>query len=274
MLQSRIQRPIPERLSHYTDLISLKSILSDQERKGICLRAFSNRHKNDDQEIRMGEYMLKRVKEVLPPSSTMLNQFGGYESSASISFMEGEVNEHMLEYGHYRLEFDLRGIGVGLLAGGLIDCEYVAERELEEYADEYCELISNKFSSIPTRQAKFGKVSPLVVANLRDFLMMENDIMTKVFGLKEQHWSEEKEWRKVFELKPKEAIRYNNGKPYINYYMDKTVLTGITVICSPETIDNAQKDVEEISSYISERNYNAIVRIEIFDKDRCNDDAG
>lgn len=275
MLQSRIQKQIPERLSHYTNLEALKSILSDQDGKGICFRAFSNRCKNDNQEIRMGEYMLKRVREVLPTSASLLNQFGGYEDSGSISFMEGEVNQHMLkEYGCYRLEFDLRGIGVGLLARGLIDCEYVAERELEEYADEYCELISNKFSSIPTRQAKFGKVSPLVVANLRDFLMMENDIMTKVFGLKEQHWSEEKEWRKVFELKPKEAIRYNNGKPYINYYMDKTVLTGITVICSPETIDNAQKDVEEISSYISERNYNAIVRIEIFDKDRCNDDAG
>ena len=39
MLQSRIQRPIPERLSHYTDLTALKSILSDQDGKGICFRA-------------------------------------------------------------------------------------------------------------------------------------------------------------------------------------------------------------------------------------------
>lgn len=274
MLQSRIQRPIPKRLSHYTNLEALKSILSDQEGKGICLRAFSNRHKNDDQEIRMGEYMLKRVLDVIPKGSTILNRFGGYESSSSISFMEGDVNEHMLEYGRYRLEFDLREIGVGLLAGGLIDCEYVAESELEDYADEYCEMISSKFNSIPALQEKYGKGGAHVFANLADFFMMENDIMTKVFGLKEQHWSEEKEWRKVFELKPKEAIRYNNGKPYINYYLDKTMLTGITVICSPETMDSAQKDVVDISSYISERNYNAIVRIEIFDKDRCNDDAG
>ena len=57
MLQSRIQRPIPKRLSHYTDLAALKSILSDQEGKGICFRAFSNKCKNDDQEIKMGEYM-------------------------------------------------------------------------------------------------------------------------------------------------------------------------------------------------------------------------
>lgn len=266
MLQSRIQRSIPERLSHYTNLEALKSILSDQEGKGICFRAFSNRHKNDDQEIRMGEYMLKRVLNVIPKGSTLLNRFGGYESSASISFMEGEINEHMLEYGYYRLEFDLRKIGVGLLAGGLIDCEYVAESELEVYADEYCEMINSKFNSIPALQEKYGNGFPLVFANLVDFFMMGNDIMTKVFGLKEQHWSEEKEWRKVFELKPKEAIRYNNGKPYINYYLDKTMLTGITVICSPGTMDAAQKDVEEISSYISERNYDALVRVEVFGK--------
>lgn len=133
MLQSRIQRPIPERLSHYTDLNGLKSILSDKEGKGICLWAFSNRCKNDDQEIRMGEYMLKRVREVLPTSSSMLNQFAGYEKSASFSFNEGGVNKHMLEYGHYRLEFDLREIGVGLFSRGLIDCEYVPESKLVEY---------------------------------------------------------------------------------------------------------------------------------------------
>ena len=159
MLQSRMQRPIPERLSHYTNLEALKSILSDQEGKGICLRAFSNRCKNDDQEIRMGEYMLKRVREVLPTNASLLNQFGGYENSASFSFNEGDVNEHMLEYGQFRLEFDLRDIGVGLLTDGIIDCEYVAESELEEYADEYCDLIANTFNSIPSLQKQYGKIS-------------------------------------------------------------------------------------------------------------------
>ena len=96
MLQSRIQRPIPKRLSHYTDLAALKSILSDQEGKGICFRAFSNKCKNDDQEIKMGEYMLNRVREVIPCAS-ILDRFSGYENSASIPFMEGDVNEHMLE---------------------------------------------------------------------------------------------------------------------------------------------------------------------------------
>ena len=266
MLQSRIQKQIPERLSHYTNLEALKSILSDQDGKGICLRAFSNRHKNDDQEIRMGEYMLKRIREVLPTSASLLNQFVGYEDSGSISFMEGEVNQHMLkEYGCYRLEFDLRDIGVGLLAGGLIDCEYVSESELEEFADEYCEMISHKFNSIPTSQEKYGKYSPLVFAHLGDFFMMENDIMTKVFGLKEQQWSEEREWRRVLPLNDKAKILYCNKKPYIEYYLDKKYLTGITVVCSPDTKGGAQKDADDISNYISERNYKATVRVEVLE---------
>ena len=50
---------MPERLSHYTNKEALKSILSDQEGKGICMRAFSNRCKNDEQEIRMGEVVTR-----------------------------------------------------------------------------------------------------------------------------------------------------------------------------------------------------------------------
>ena len=97
MLQSRMQRQIPERLSHYTSLESLKSILSDDDGNGICFWAFSNKCKNDDQEIRMGEYMLNRVKAALPSKSSLLYEFSGYENTASVSFMEGEVNQHMLE---------------------------------------------------------------------------------------------------------------------------------------------------------------------------------
>ena len=264
MLQSRIQKQIPERLSHYTNKEALKSILSDEGGNGICLWAFSNRLKNDDQEIKMGEYMLKRVREVLP-SASLLHQFGGYENTASFSFMDGEVNEHMLEYGHYRLEFDLSKLGIGLLTGGLVDCEYVAENELEEYADEYCDLISSTLNSIPRLQETYGKMSAPPVNNLIEFLMMEMDIMAKVICLKEQKWSEEKEWRKVFEMKPKESIHYYNGKPYMEFYLDKSTLTGITVFCSTDTLDKAKVEEKTITHYISERGYNANVRVEVFE---------
>lgn len=265
MLQSRIQRPIPERLSHYTDLIGLKSILSDKDGKGICLWAFSNRHKNDDQEIKMGEYMLKRVREVLPKNATMLNQFGGYENSASFSFMEGEINEYMFnKYEHYRLEFDLREIGIGLFSRGLIDCEYVPKSELEEFADEYCDMISSKFISIPALQEKYGKYSPHVFANLGDFFMMELDIMRKVFCLKEQQWSDEREWRLVFGLNDNANIHYHKGKPYVEYYLDKKYLTGITVFCTPDAIGKAENDADDIRGYIHDRGYKDNVKVEVF----------
>ena len=96
--------------------------------------------------------------------------------------------------------------------------------------------------------------------------MMENDIMTKVFGLKEQQWSEEREWRRVLPLNDKAKILYCNKKPYVEYYLDKKYLTGITVVCSLDTKGGAQKDADDISNYISERNYKATVRVEVYGK--------
>ena len=265
MLQSRIQKQIPERLSHYTNLEALKSILSDKDGKGICLWAFSNRHKNDDQEIRMGEYMLKRVREVLPTNASLLNQFGGYENSASFSFNEGDVNKQMLEYGYYRLEFDLREIGVGLLTDGLVDCEYVAECELDEYADEYCKMISRTFNSIPALQKKYGKISSPPINKLIGFIQMELDIIGKVFCIKEQKWREEMEWRKVLQLNDNSKIRYSNGKPYVEYYLDKKYLTGITVFFTSDALDKAEKEADDIRKYICDRGYKANVRVEKFE---------
>lgn len=263
MLKSRIQRQIPSRLSHYTDIDALKSILSDEDGKGICLRAFSNRCKNDDQEIKMGKYMLERVLKVLPLGVSLLNRFGGYEDTGSVSFMEGEVNEHMLKYGQYRLEFDLRKIGVGLLTNGLVDCEYVPQNQLVEYADEYCEMISCTFNDIPKLQKKYGKFSPQVTLNLSRFFMMKYDIMSKVVSVKEEKWSEEKEWRKVIQFKNKDEICYYDGKPYLKCYLDKQLLTGITVFCSKDYKDRAQKEADDIKRYILKRGYNAEVRVEI-----------
>lgn len=267
MMQSKMQRQIPERLCHYTGKEALKSILSDEEGKGICFWAFSNKVKNDDQEIRMGEYMLKRILDTPAfPKSSLLHEFGGYENTASVSFMEGDVNQHMLdEYGKYRLEFDLRNIGIGILSGGLIDCEYIPEAELKEYADEYCDMICKTYSSIPRLQQLYGKTSAPPINNLISFIMMEMDIMSKVLGLKEQKWSEEKEWRKVIELKDSVDILWNNGKPYTKYYLDKALLTGITVFCSTYTMGKAQKEVDDISRYVFERGYCAKVKVEVFD---------
>ena len=53
MLQSRIQKQIPERLSHYTNLEALKSILSDQDGKGIYV---------SDDDVR---YIVETIKDAI-----------------------------------------------------------------------------------------------------------------------------------------------------------------------------------------------------------------
>ena len=95
---------------------------------------------------------------------------------------------------------------------------------------------------------------------------MENDIMTKVLGLKEQQWSEEMEWRKVFTFKKDSEIHHYEGKPYIEYYLDKHFLTGITVFYKNGGLEEAQSYADDIKKYILERGYNAKVRIERFDR--------
>lgn len=266
MLIARKPKQIPERLCHYTSFEAMKSILANQDGKGICFWAFSNRYKNDEQEIRMGKYMLNRILNSDSfTTASLLHSFRGYDNSASVSFMEGEVNQHMLDvYGHVRLEFDLRGLGTGLLGGGLIECEYIPENELKEYADEYCYLICKTYNSIPSLQKKYGKVSTPPIEKLINFIMMENDIMTKVLGLKEMKWSEEKEWRKVIELKNGVEVLTHNGKPYTKYYLDKTFLTGVTLFCSNNNIDVARNEVNDITNYLSDKGYQVKVRLEVF----------
>ena len=96
--------------------------------------------------------------------------------------------------------------------------------------------------------------------------MMEQDIIAKVFCLKELKWRDEQEWRKVFELKPNDTnIHYLNGKPYVEYYLDKSFLTGITVFCTSDSLDKAREDAAEIYNYIFERGYKADVRVEIYE---------
>ena len=52
----------------------------------------------------------------------------------------------------------------------------------------------------------------------------------------------------------------------MNFYLDKNKLTGITVFCSKDNKEQAQKDANDIKKYVSDRGYNAKVRVEVFEK--------
>jgi len=95
--------------------------------------------------------------------------------------------------------------------------------------------------------------------------MMEMDIMAKVISLKELKWSQEKEWRKVLAFKEGAEVLEFNGKPYTKYFLEKKLLTGITVFCAPDALDKAYDDSNEIKEYISKRGYSAKVMVEVFE---------
>lgn len=265
MLQSKIQDPIPERLSHHTNLNACKSILSGPNAKGICFWVISNQCKNDNQEIKMGKYMHERIKEVAFKHS-LLRQFNGYESSASLSFMEGESTTGMIEkYGNIRLEFDLRKhVSLGALTGGFMNCEYVAEDEIVEYADEYCALLKHQQDSIPKLQEKYGVHSPFAFNAMADFLMMEADIMYKVFTIKEKKWSEEKEWRQVLQLREGDTdVKLTpDGRPYKEFFLPKEALTGVTILYQQEPF--RYMDVKhELEPFLKEKGYNVPLKTQL-----------
>lgn len=262
MLESQIQKPIPPRLSHHTKLNACRSILSDADGKGICFWVISNQYKNDDQEIKMGKYMHERIKEVALAHS-LLQQFGGYENSASLSFMEGESTPGMIQkYGNIRLEFDLRKyVTLGALTGGFMNCEYVDEAELEEYADDYCALLKNQQELIPRLQEQYGTHSSFAFNALGGFLMMEMDIMYKVFTIKEKKWSEEKEWRQVMQFNENDAdIMYTpDGRPYKEFFLPKEALTGVTILYQKEPFEFVN-EISELESFLNYKGYNVPVK--------------
>lgn len=96
---------------------------------------------------------------------------------------------------------------------------------------------------------------------MTEFLMMETDIMYKVFTIKEKKWSEEKEWRQVLLLKDGGPdIKYTpDGRPYKEFFLPKEALTGITVL-----YDNVSGEINEIKSdleaYLSQNGYHVPVK--------------
>lgn len=250
MLEIKEQRPIPTCLSHHTTLEACKSILSDDEGKGICFYVVSNKHKNDDQEIKMGEKMFKRVRDIVPEKS-LLNNFRGYEDSASLSFMEGESTIGMMKkYGHIRMEFDLRN-NIPTELFGYIDCEYVSENNLEEYINDYCVFVKQKCKNLNHWD------------NFLSFLMLEIDIMLKVFSIKEEKWREEKEWRIIEQLKEDDSDIYltSNGKPYKKSYFSKDVLIGITILYDKDPFGFEAEKIE-LENYLKEKGYNIPIKMQ------------
>lgn len=263
MLKNCIQKEIPFRLSHHTNIDGFKGILScDVPAYGeICFRAVSNKYKNDAREIEMGGYIQKVIKAALDKkgAKSIVQRINMYKNSASVSFMEGKTNRHMVkEYGEIRLEFDLNdseSIGIDFM-----DCEYAHPIEIKSYAKEYSKLITETYSRIQDSQEHFGKSSAESINGLCSFLELEIDIIQKIFVLKEYKWHNEKEWRKVvFLVESSPEVMWTPGKdsrPYKNVYYPKEALTGVTVFSKSLFYKPSKKYVEEVRDYLSLKGFN------------------
>lgn len=213
---------MPSRLSHHTSLAGLKGILSNKEGKGICFYAVSNMYKNDKEEINMGEYILQHVRNMFHTES-ILHKIGRYRESASVSFTEGESTSYMIgEYGKYRLDFDFREyeqIG-NVFSEGFLNCEYVDNEDLSNYANEYARKLLEIYE-----QSKRYKALAI------DYIMMVNDLICKIFTIKEIKWSKEKEWRKTVLLDESKSDTFfdSNNRPYLKVYFPKQALKAVVI---------------------------------------------
>lgn len=252
MIKEKRQAGIPSRLSHHTTFEGLKGILSEIGSKGICFRAVSNRYKNDEQEIKMGEYMLQYIRENISFESS-LNHFDGYNESASISFMEGESPSKMeTDYGRFRIELDLRNhVRLGLNTFGFfIDCEYVSKEDLKVYTIEY----TSKYKRCIERLESSSKKNP---DGLIEMINIINDLKYKVYALKELKWAEENEWRIIVPLKETDLetlwTESKPSKPYQNFYLPKDSLTGITIFFDQSNESVTLSEYKEIENFLRER---------------------
>jgi len=261
-------RSIPELLSHHTHFDSACSILGVLDEKDeICIRAVSNKTKNDPDEIKMGGYMHKKVCEYLNANGrkSMLQQFRGYENSGSVSFMEGKSSVYMIEnYGKIRLDFDLRS--VFSKNNYFYECEYVDKNDIADYANEYISRFENNWNNIVS--AKSGSSNNPVGGFVINRIMMEEDIMAKVFCIKEKQWECEKEWRKIESLNETDTnVLYDDKKrPYKNVYIPKSALKSVVVFCKTGNILKGIRDCLAIRKILCKKGYTAKLKLRRYTK--------
>lgn len=261
-------RSIPELLSHHTHFDSACSILGVlNEKDEICIRAVSNKTKNDPDEIKMGGYMHQKVCEYLNANGrkSTLQQFRGYEDSGSVSFTEGKSSVYMIEnYGNIRLDFDLRN--VSSIHKYFYECEYVDKNDIVDYTNEYISRFKSNWNNIVS--AKNSSSNDSVWRFAINRIVMEEDIMAKVFSIKEKQWECEKEWRIIESLNENDTyILYNNEeRPYKNVYISKSALKSVVVFCKVKNIPNGIRNFLAIRKIFREKGYSAKLKLRTYIK--------
>lgn len=260
MLSSRTQRKIPACLGHHTNFVNLKSILTGGigKNKEICFWAFSNMHKNDEEEISMGLRLQNIVNEEMSKIShaSMFQQAGDYKHSASISFMEGPSTKYMMDtYGHFRLNFDLRKVETFGITN-FLDCEYVNKEELDEYGTDYATAYRSNYEELYAKRKSPERYSMSNIDKAKNLIMMDIDLVRKPLIIKETRWQDECEWRKIIEIKDNDDdIYYFEGKPFKKVYYPTSSLIGVTYLFDKNNIIASLCKIVKLSCFIAKHKY-------------------
>ena len=131
------------------------------------------------------------------------------------------------EYGKYRLDFDFRKheqIGT-VFSEGFLNCEYVSDEDLLDYAYEYTEELLQRYEL-----AKENK------AWVVDYIMIVNDLICKIFTVKKKKWEKEKEWRKTVLLDESKSDIFfdSNNRPYKKVYFPRRTLKSVVIFKEKE----------------------------------------
>lgn len=259
---------IPALLSHYTNPKYFKSILSGEGGKGkeICLRAYSNMRKNDEQELQYGKKIYLDVKEWLEENNKRdyLNPITDEQNSYSFSFTEGGESKVMIEYGILRLDFNLTK---QFDKQELMLCDYREEEELSEYADLFKNEFEKMFQKAKEHKDSNKRDIHMLVSMIQKWKVINESIKEKVYYMKNKaEWGGENEWRFSFLPDDTDHVVYFDefGKPYKVIQLPIDCLESVCLF-NVDGIDSSKSSYQykdEFEDYLAQHGWNIPVIIE------------
>ena len=254
-------RPVPERLYHYTGGAAAFNIIcgGSGKDKEICFWLKNAKSKNDAAELKLGAALVDELKKYMRRNkrSSLINEVNINPDFVYVnSFTEGEdVTEHMLGYGHFRLEFDLRACKY---KSNIRECTYFQEKDIDELVAHYCSVFHRDWQLIS------GERKDINV--LCDYLMEEMSAMMSIPLLKHQdEWEEEKEWRHVLHRQPTDnrIFATPDGSFRMKVYYPASTLTGITCFTTEVKKNEDFRFYDKIKHWVETNNWETQVKLKM-----------
>ena len=256
-------KPIPERLFHYTCGAATESILmSGRNNDEICLWAKNALCKNDKSELELGRRMYECVHRHLQIAGkhSLLDQV---EIDPALVFMNSFtdnclVNAHMLEeYGHFRLEFDFRGLFDSL---SLRECDYILDEDISELSGFYCKDFDEYLGNLHDDRTD--------LLSLFQYLYTELGVISSIPFLKHlKKWGIENEWRHVLHRQPTDNRIFYLGdrQPRMKVFYPVNSLVRITCFMSSENKNEILPYYYRIKYSVNRNKWDTEVVIASFD---------